>query len=141
MDYFFDRSIPGDLWAVIQNTQEFTIRQHLKLLPKKCCGCPPCVKQENTYSVYAGLSENAQSEIMRIDEVSDDWNRCCCAPFHPVRMEVRQYVPVPGDGTNSDYGHISQDIRNSWNTLTSRDQQSHLREIYKQYPPIMSFVR
>ncbi len=135
------RAIPNDLWGVIQNTHSFTIRQHLKLLPKHCCGCPPCVKQENTYSIYAGLTENAEAEVLRVDEVSDDWNRCCCAPFHPVRLEVRQYVPMPGDGSNSDYAHINQDMLNSWNTLTAGNQQERAHEIYKQYPPVMSFVR
>ena len=52
-------------------------RQHVKVLPKKCCTCPPCAVQENTYSVYGGFDQNAQHELLRIDEVSNDWNRCC----------------------------------------------------------------
>jgi hypothetical protein len=74
------------VWGVVQNTNFFTIRQHVKLFPKNCCACPPCVKQENTYSIYAGLNQDSQAEFLRVDEVSDDWNRCCCAPYHPVKV-------------------------------------------------------
>ena len=88
--------IPPELWAILENAEAFSIRQHVKLFPKACCACPPCVQQENTYSIYAGMARDAQSEILRVDEVSDDWNRCCCAPYHPLRLEMRQYIPVPG---------------------------------------------
>ena len=77
----------------MQNTNFFTVRQHVKLFPKTCCACPPCVKQENTYSIYAGLNQDSQAEFLRVDEVSDDWNRCCCAPYHPVK--VRPPPPTP----------------------------------------------
>ena len=126
---------------MIQANNYFTVRQHLKLAPKICCGCPPCVKQENTYSVYAGFTENAQNEVLRIDEVSDDWNRCCCAPYHPVRMEVRPYIPVPGDGTNSDMSHISNDLQSSWNNMNVIQKSQQVKELYKHYPPVMSFQR
>ncbi len=73
-------TIPPDVMGILQAAEVLSIRQHVKLLPKNCCSCPPCVKQENTYSVFAGLNRDSQAEFMRIDEVSDDWNRCCCAP-------------------------------------------------------------
>jgi len=131
------------LWGVLQAAQKFTIRQHMKLLPKQCCVCPPCVKQENTYSVYVGNSQDAEAEVLRIDEVSDDWNRCCCAPYHPLRLEVRQYVPMPGDSTGSDYKHISQDVGNDWNRFSgnARDRQQYLRDYYRNQPVLMSMVR
>jgi hypothetical protein len=136
-----DKAIPSDLWGIIQNTNYFTVRQHVKLFPKACMTCPPCAPQENTYSIYAGFSADAQSEIMRVDEVSDDWNRCCCKPFHPVRMEVRPFVPMPGDATHTDFSHIRNDMVSSWNTLTHRDRAANTAEIYKQTPPVLSFVR
>lgn len=64
--------------------------------------------------MYAGLTSDSEQEILRVDEVSDDWNRCCCTPYHPMKLEVRQYVPVPGDGTNSDYRHLMEDFRNDF---------------------------
>ena len=102
----FNSAISPELWGVIHSSNNFTIRQHVKLAPKNCCKCPPCVSQENSYSIYAGLSQNAEHELLRVDEISSDWNRCCCKPYHPLRLEVRQYLPVPGDRTASDYGHI-----------------------------------
>ncbi len=106
------------MWGILHNTSFFSVRQHAKVLPKSCCACPPCAPQENSYSVYTGLTQNNQAEFLRVDEVSDDWNRCCCRPYHPIKLEVRQYLPVPGDNTSSDFSHIASDIRGSWDTLT-----------------------
>ena len=62
-------AITPQLWGVMQSAEAFSIRQHVKLLPKTCCSCPPCVKQENTYSIYAGLNQSSEHEILRADEV------------------------------------------------------------------------
>lgn len=67
--------INDDIWGILSNMDIYTVRQHLKVLPKKCCTCPPCAPQEATFSVYAGPSAESQMEILRLDEVSDDWNR------------------------------------------------------------------
>ena len=74
------------------------------------------VFQENTYSIYAGLSGQSEYEILRADEVSDDCNRCCCKPMHPLRLEVRQFIPNPGSvaGVN----HVNEDMERDWNQLT-----------------------
>jgi hypothetical protein len=125
----------------MQATNYFTVRQHVKVLPKSCCSCPPCVKQENSYSVYAGLTENAQAEFLRIDEVSDDWNRCCCAPYHPVKMEARPYVPMPGDGTSTDMGHLGQDFVQSFQSFSMVQRRNQMQAVYQQYAPVMSFQR
>ena len=61
--------IPPDIMGIFQASQILSVRQHVKLLPKKCCMCPPCVKQTNTYSIYAGMTRDAQAEFLRIDEV------------------------------------------------------------------------
>mmetsp|Transcript_32767 Transcript_32767/g.55245 ORF Transcript_32767/g.55245 Transcript_32767/m.55245 type:complete len:392 (+) Transcript_32767:47-1222(+) len=128
-------------WGVLDSSQTLQIRQHVKLLPKQCCTCPPCVKQENTYSVYAGRTRDAQAEFLRVDEVSDDWNRCCCSPYHPLRLEVRQYIPIPGDQTNSDMSHLSDDFRSDWGRLTGNDRANALRNLYSSQPPLLSLVR
>jgi hypothetical protein len=52
-----------------------------------------CAKQGNTYLVYAGETTDASAGLLRIDEISDDWNRCCCAPHHPLQLEIRQWIP------------------------------------------------
>jgi hypothetical protein len=141
LTFDFYSAISPQLWGLLQISNTLTIRQHVKLLPKNCCACPPCVKQENTYSVYAGLTKDAEYEILRVDEVSDDWNRCCCAPYHPLKLEVRQYIPVPGDNTNTDYSHLTQDTKESFARLTGRDRQLTVQNMYKQSPVLMSMVR
>eukprot|EP01031_Cornospumella_fuschlensis_P040498 gene40498-49362_t len=102
-------NVSPEVWGVISQMQSITIRQHTKLLPKACCTCPPCAPQENTYSIYAGLTKDSEAEFIRVDEVSDDWNRCCCKPYHPLRLEARQYIPMPGEGGNSDWAHLKSD--------------------------------
>jgi hypothetical protein len=129
-----------EYWGILANANNLTVRQHVKLLPKQCCVCPPCVKQENTYSVYAGIGNNAEAEFLRVDEVSDDWNRCCCTPYHPLRLEARPYIPTPGDGS-SDFRHLTQDFQADWGRLSARERQAKLRNMYMSNPPVFSMVR
>lgn len=133
--------IPPELWGILERAEAFSVRQHVKLLPKACCACPPCVRQENTYSIYAGMTRDNQSEILRADEVSDDWNRCCCAPFHPLRLELRQYIPVPGDNASSDWSHLTQDFSKDFSGLTGGRKAEALKNLYLEKPPLISMVR
>jgi len=139
----WENELPSQVWGIFQHSKTFTIRQQVKLLPKACCACPPCVKQENTYSVYAGLSKNAEAEFLRIDEVSDDWNRCCCAPNHPLRLEARQYIPMPGEGgLKSDADWLKADVVRDWKGFKNgREKQKFLQNFYKEQPVMMSMVR
>ncbi len=121
--------------------ESITIRQHTKLLFKSCWTCPPCAPQENTYSIYAGLTKDAEAEFLRVDEVSDDWNRCCCKPYHPLRLEVRQYIPVPGDGSKSDFAHLRQDFMTDFGGFKAARKAQALRELYMQQPVLFSMVR
>jgi len=130
-----------ELWGIFQAMDKVTIRQHVKLFPKACCSCPPCAPQENTYSVYAGFSQRNELEILRVDEVSDDWNRCCCNPYHPLRLEVRQYIPVPGDNVQSDFGHLTDDVKRDFQNFTGRDRSTALKNMYQQQPVLLSMVR
>ena len=70
-------NIPPDVMGILQAAEVLSVRQHVKVLPKSCFACPPCVKQENTYSVYAGLTRDAQAEFLRIDEVKLFANALC----------------------------------------------------------------
>jgi hypothetical protein len=76
-----------------------------------------------------------------VEEVSDDWNRCCCAPYHPLRLEVRQYIPVPGDGSSSDWQHLGNDFKNDWGRFGGREQQEALKTLYMGQPPLLSILR
>ena len=87
-----------------------------------------------------GLTRDNQAEILRVDEVSDDWNRCCCAPYHPLRLEVRQYIPVPGDSVSSDWSHLTQDFFKDFGGLTGGRKQQKLKEMYREQPPLISMV-
>ena len=134
-------AIPADVMGILQAADTLSIRQHVKLLPKNCCACPPCVKQENTYSVYAGIGNNAEAEFLRIDEVSNDWNRCCCAPYHPLKLEGRQYVPMPGETGSSDAFNYGADISRDFGSFDARGKNAQMNEIYRQNPVLFSAVR
>eukprot|EP01041_Mallomonas_annulata_P005769 gene5769-11660_t len=133
--------IPVDILGVFQAAQTLSVRQHVKLFPKACCSCPPCVKQENTYSIYAGLTRDNEAEFLRVDEVSDDWNRCCCTPYHPLRLEVRQYIPAPGEGGGSDWDHIKGDVSNDFGSWAAGRKAEFMKNAYKAQPVLFSMVR
>jgi hypothetical protein len=130
-----------EMYALIDHSSTFTVRQHIKVLPKSCCKMPPCVRQENTYSIYVGNTKHAQSEIMRADEISDDWNRCCCAPYHPFKLEFRQYIPMPGDGAETDYSHIRNDIKDDWMKYSKIDKYQYMKDLYKNQPVLFTIER
>ena len=80
---------------------------------------------------------------MRADEVSDDCNRCCCSPYHPLRLEFRHYIPVPGDGSTGSYNHLSEDLQRDFAGISgdATRMQVRLRELYKNQPVLFSVVR
>lgn len=136
--------IPGDVWGIFHHTNSFTVRQHVKPFPKWCCGCPPCAKQENSYSIYAGLTQGAEAEVLRVDEVSNDWNRCCCTPYHPLKLEVRQFIPRGVGGT--DASNIWDDLHRSGASMSAtrtriHEQQLMDREQYMTNPVLMTAQR
>eukprot|EP00607_Mallomonas_marina_P001070 CAMPEP_0182427806 /NCGR_PEP_ID=MMETSP1167-20130531/19862_1 /TAXON_ID=2988 /ORGANISM="Mallomonas Sp, Strain CCMP3275" /LENGTH=372 /DNA_ID=CAMNT_0024610307 /DNA_START=59 /DNA_END=1177 /DNA_ORIENTATION=- len=133
--------LPADVLGVFAASQTLSVRQHVKLLPKACCQCPPCVKQENTYSVYAGLTRNDAAEFLRVDEISDDWNRCCCAPNHPWRLEARSYIPPPGSSASSDWQHLTGDASADFGRFTGAEKAKYLKEGYMKAPVLFSIVR
>ena len=75
-----------ELWMAINSANSFTIRQHVKLMPKHCCKWPPCAPQANTYSVYAGLDGDSRLEVLRADEVSDG---ACSVTFRTIHCNYR----------------------------------------------------
>lgn len=134
-------NVPPDVMGILQTAHTISIRQHVKVLPKKCLTCPPCVRQANTYSVFAGVGNNAEAEFLRIDEVSEDWNRCCCAPYHPMTLEARQYIPGPGDYGSSDAMHIGADLARDWQRFTRQQRALAMRDLYQKTPVLFSMVR
>jgi hypothetical protein len=82
-----------------------------------------------------------------VDEVSNDWNRCCCAPHHPLKLEVRQHVPMPGEGVNGNEGAIiMNEARSEYQALANsggnlRDSMEKLNELYQAQPVAMTMVR
>ena len=135
--------VPPDVMGVIKASQRLSIRQHVKVLPKQCFSCPPCVKQENTYSIYAGLNMDNYDEFMRVDEVSDDWNRCCCTPYHPVKLEVRQFIPSPDANlqNTSDWDHLKNDAAKDFGRFTKQRKADYMTESYKRQPVLFTMVR
>ena len=61
--------IDPQLWGFLETANAFSVRRHVKLLPKACCACPPCVPQEESFSIYAGLNTDSMMEVLRADEV------------------------------------------------------------------------
>ena len=87
------------------------------------------------------MNHNSQYEIMRVDEVSDEWNRCCCRPFHPFKLEVRKFIPLPGNWTSNDYDHLQNDLRNNYNHMNLFQKSQTMREMYMTQDPLFTIVR
>ena len=138
------KEIDPALWGIINASNVYTVRQHLKLLPKKCCMCPPCAPQTATYSLYAGPAADSQHELMRFDEVSDDWNRCCCRPYHSFKLEARQHIPMPGEDVNrSDYSFLSSQVANDWDRFRANpvSRDTYLSDLYAAQPVLFTIQR
>jgi len=134
--------VPADVLGVFEAAHALSIRQHVKLLPKGFLTSPPCVEQENTYSVYAGLTRDSMYEFLRVDEVSDNWNRCCCKPYHPLKLEVRQYIPTPDERhATFDSEHFNQDLWRDYHGLTVGRKQELARNMYMRQPVLFTIRR
>lgn len=137
------------VYSILNAASDLTIRQHVQYLPKNCCACPPCVKQENIYSIYAGIPQTAGAaqsvEILRVEEKSDDWNRCCCAPNHPLALEMKEFVPFPGDETltnEQSFAWLTEDFKQNWNVATKRQDKAKIRkQFYESQLPALTMLR
>lgn len=134
------------LWGILAASKEFTIRQQLKVMPEglSCSGCPPpcCIPQANTYFVYAGLTQESNAMLLRVDEVSDGETRCCCAPHHPFKLEVRQYIPKQDEcSEGSDWSNIAGDISQDFSQFSGNERHEAQRNAYMQQPVAMSILR
>ena len=77
---------------------------------------------------------------------SNDWNRSCCKPYHPLKLEVRQYIPVGFDGVSNTTEHVWTDVQTSAQDMRlvrskarqQKQQQLREKERYKSYPVLMT---
>ena len=85
---------------------------------------------------------DSEAEFLRIDEVSEDWSRCCCKPYHGFKLEVRAVLPDPSSphGQHSDFQHIMRDMSSSWGTLAKKDKALAMKNAYAQTPVLFTFV-
>lgn len=50
-------------WKEVSEARHFSVRQHVKIFPKCGFRCPPCVKKENSYSVFKGTTFDNQRKL------------------------------------------------------------------------------
>ena len=68
-------------------------------------------------------------------KVSSDCNRCCCSPYHPFKLEVRQHIPTPMQ-------YLSPDFAHGINGFQYRDErQNALVDLYHQAPVLFTIIR
>mmetsp|Transcript_25650 Transcript_25650/g.35252 ORF Transcript_25650/g.35252 Transcript_25650/m.35252 type:complete len:224 (-) Transcript_25650:565-1236(-) len=82
---------------------------------------------------------------VEVIQVSDDWNRCCCAPYHPLKLEVRGYVPSPDNiGTttdDTDRSNLHRDVFRYWKGFNGGCKWKYMREFYQKRPVLFSILR
>ena len=94
--------------GVLAASNQFTVRQHMKLRELIMGGC---VWQPNTYTIYAGLSDDSAGELFRVQEVSDNCSRCCCHPCHPLKLEVKAHRSMPrGAGQSAELADLERQM-------------------------------
>jgi len=134
------------IYGIMQQTNAFTIREQVKLMPEYCFGCPPCLTQGKSYYITAGndaKGTNFSGMLFRADEVSEAWNRCCCHPMHPWKMEFRQYIPMPGEiqGQSSEAQIFGQDLMSSWDQMSVSKRTTMVKEAYMKQPVAFTAIR
>ena len=115
-------------------------------MPEYCFGCPPCLAQGKSYYITAGndaKGTNFSGMLFRADEVSEAWNRCCCHPRHPWKMEFRQYIPMPGEiqGQSSEAQIFGQDLMSSWDQMSVAKRTTMVKEAYMKQPVAFTAIR
>lgn len=102
----FGKVITPKTVGVLAATNVFTVRQHMKLRELMTGGC---IVQPNTYTVYAGTTtfgdNDHTAELFRVQEISDNCSRCCCAPCHPLKLEVKGWQGRPRPAGSSNEGN------------------------------------
>jgi len=144
--YFKGSGMSPMAWGILAAADEFTIRQQIKMFPEYCFGCPPCLAQPNSYMISVGMDKSGTDMsgiAFRADEVSDKWNRCCCHPNQPFKMEFRQYIPMPGEhnGTASEAARLMQEFSDSANDMSISAKSHNLREHYAKQPVAFTAIR
>lgn len=162
-----------EFWGIIQDSPIWTIRRHKNNVPSSCFHLPPCAPQPATYSISAGkmmknyelekvklgddssgiddkrvLKEyEALGEIMRVDEVSSEYNRLCCRPYHPFKLEFKQYIPLPGDPSISNYDHLEsketsnvKEYYNQWK-FSAAAMELGVKDLYNVQPVLFTLTR
>lgn len=71
--------------------------------------------------------------------VSNDWNRCCCAPDHPLKLEFRQYIPTAADlqGGSPEIADLTAD----WDRLTGKARREAEQKSYSHIPVALTMIR
>jgi len=144
--YFKGSGMSPQAWGVLAAAEDFTIRQQVKLFPEYCCGCPPCLAQPNSYIISAGMDKAGLNHgvVLRADEVSHPWSRCCCAPNHALKLEFRQYMPSASEvdpAYNSELGLMAQDVFSDMRDASVFDKGNRLRDVYMRQPVAFTAVR
>ena len=114
-------------------------------MPEYCFGCPLVLLREKL--LHHGRKRCQGYELFRMlfraDEVSEAWNRCCCHPRHPWKMEFRQYIPMPGEiqGQSSEAQIFGQDLMSSWDQMSVSKRTTMVKEAYMKQPVAFTAIR
>jgi len=141
-----DSGMNAQVYSILANANELTIREQVKLLPEHCCGCPPCLRQAKSYYISAGMDKTGTDMsglILRADEVSEKWSRCCLHPNHSWKVEFRQYVPEPSEiqGQSGEAAIFGQDFHRDMGQMSFTEKGKKMRDKYMQNPVAFTGVR
>ena len=145
---------PDPVWAsvpdmtsqtigILASCNQFTVRQHIKFREMLSGGC---IEQPNTYTIYAGLTDDSIFELFRVQEVSDNCSRCCCAPCHPLKLEVKAFSGVPRKpGQSAESADLERQMAGCCGNRSARAQVISIAKQedfhYAQQPTLFTGIR
>jgi hypothetical protein len=122
----------ANMWSSIAAAESFVIKKrNLSSYPRLtaccCCGSVPW-----SYTVYVDQGNKGGTwRLLRADEVEKGacwcftFNSSCCRSFSCCActdrlLEIRKYIPLPGDTGYTDFSHLPEDIRAKMESFLER---------------------
>lgn len=69
--------------AILGSVNKYTVQQHVKWWDN-------CVEAPNTYTIF---NMETQQALIRVEEQSECFTRCCCSPHHSVVLQFNALDP------------------------------------------------
>jgi hypothetical protein len=139
----------ADIWATVAAADSFAIKKRVLSRPLSfgccCCFVPSAGSLPTSYTVLAGQGgQDRLTTLFRADETesigcycckySTSHSRCLCIDYFlqwlascgctDHQLEIRKYIPLPGDAGHRDFSHLTDDTRIKMESFLTRKKSA-----------------